>query len=529
MYIYIKDDQVFCMMKVIGGHSIATDNTCKTYQALKDFFANAPKELDTFIYLCNALPTESTSNILTQLRTYRTLLKIIMEKSSYEMITRDSYQASIPPGLHAMVLDSQTHPDNFLKSTNPIFFVAHKREGDGLIEQRSVLGSTLRAAFADIRKENIKPSGPSVAAYAERARNEPLPTSEEDETILKTLHSIWQALHYPEASWTLAEGALQERIEMIKQTGDLDDNYDAGQIIHALDDKAAMLFQENLSSYAANILVNIPQEYHADKLSVLTQFFLATVNIYLYDKKDYQTNLGAVFDADQHLSSALAEKIKVALNAGNDAENAIVEFLVEKRCMEALSPDEMAAIKAAFSTQYLAIRDSDHMDEFFVKPQNTDSCWFEYGGALSVELCQFANNINIEEQRDFIQEKIDNFQQIERAADNSIAYAGDPALILIRQLAASNSPPDTLDTLLFYIIEKNIRDPELVTTIINNIGTAINKENSKGYTPLHMAAQNGHTQTVLALIEKGAKVSAMNYEGNTPLHMAAQNGHTQTF
>ena len=494
MYIYIKDDQVFCMMKVIGGHSIATDNTCRTYQALKDFFANAPKELDTLIDMQAALNPES--KVLAQLRTYRTLLDTIMTTSS-SGITADDYQASIPPGLHAMVLDSQTDPDNFLKSTNPIFFVAHKREGDGLIEQRSVLGSTLRAAFADIRKENIKPSGPSVAAYAERARNEPLPTSEEDETILKKLHSIWQALHYPEASWTLAEGALQERIEMIKQVGDLDDNYDIDQISHALDDKAEMLFQENLSSYAASIVANIALDdtTKADKLSVLTQFFLATVNIYLYDKKAYQTNLGAVFDADQHLSSALAEKIKVALNAGNDAENAIVEFLVEKRCMEALSPDEMAAIKAAFSTQYLAIRDSDHMDEFFVKPQDTDSCWFEYGGALSVELCQFANNINIEEQRDFIQEKIDNFQQIERAADNSIAYAGDPALILIRQLAASNSPPDTLDTLLFYIIEKNIRDPELVTTIINNIGTAINKENSKGYTPLHMAAQNGHTQT----------------------------------
>ncbi|MBT4885200.1 MAG: hypothetical protein HON55_03495, partial [Legionellales bacterium] len=42
MYVYIKDEQVFLMMKVIGGQSIATDNTCKTYKELKSFFDNAP-------------------------------------------------------------------------------------------------------------------------------------------------------------------------------------------------------------------------------------------------------------------------------------------------------------------------------------------------------------------------------------------------------------------------------------------------------------------------------------------------------
>ncbi|MEN6625295.1 MAG: M56 family metallopeptidase [Candidatus Sumerlaeia bacterium] len=49
-----------------------------------------------------------------------------------------------------------------------------------------------------------------------------------------------------------------------------------------------------------------------------------------------------------------------------------------------------------------------------------------------------------------------------------------------------------------------------------------------GFTPLHMAAQNGHLDTVKLLIGKGADVSARSETGLTPLHLAAQGGHGET-
>ena len=50
-------------------------------------------------------------------------------------------------------------------------------------------------------------------------------------------------------------------------------------------------------------------------------------------------------------------------------------------------------------------------------------------------------------------------------------------------------------------------------------------------TPLHMAALAGNTNTVIALLDSGAKLQPRAGEslyGATPLYLAAQNGHTET-
>ena len=45
------------------------------------------------------------------------------------------------------------------------------------------------------------------------------------------------------------------------------------------------------------------------------------------------------------------------------------------------------------------------------------------------------------------------------------------------------------------------------------------------FTPLSIAAQFGNVQEVLALIEAGADINVCNHIGWTPLYMAAGNGH----
>ena len=47
-----------------------------------------------------------------------------------------------------------------------------------------------------------------------------------------------------------------------------------------------------------------------------------------------------------------------------------------------------------------------------------------------------------------------------------------------------------------------------------------------GRTPLHLAARNGHTEVVAALITAQAAVNAIDDEGMTPLALAAAKGHT---
>ena len=57
----------------------------------------------------------------------------------------------------------------------------------------------------------------------------------------------------------------------------------------------------------------------------------------------------------------------------------------------------------------------------------------------------------------------------------------------------------------------------------------MNAANENGFTALMIAAQNGHTATVLALVQEcGADVNAAQQDGCTTLMSAAQNGHTAT-
>ena len=53
-------------------------------------------------------------------------------------------------------------------------------------------------------------------------------------------------------------------------------------------------------------------------------------------------------------------------------------------------------------------------------------------------------------------------------------------------------------------------------------------QSNKGNTPLMIASQKGHIQTVSILLQNGAHVNMQNNDGWPPLMIASQNGHSQT-
>ena len=54
-------------------------------------------------------------------------------------------------------------------------------------------------------------------------------------------------------------------------------------------------------------------------------------------------------------------------------------------------------------------------------------------------------------------------------------------------------------------------------------GVDINESGMYGWTPLHYASRDGHSEVVNVLVAAGAEVNKTDYNGNTPLHFASFN------
>ena len=68
---------------------------------------------------------------------------------------------------------------------------------------------------------------------------------------------------------------------------------------------------------------------------------------------------------------------------------------------------------------------------------------------------------------------------------------------------------------------------EIVKALLTGEGIDINARGDSNLTPLHYAARNGHIEVVEVLLKNGAPVDLVSDEYDTPLHYAAQNGHTK--
>jgi ankyrin repeat protein len=65
---------------------------------------------------------------------------------------------------------------------------------------------------------------------------------------------------------------------------------------------------------------------------------------------------------------------------------------------------------------------------------------------------------------------------------------------------------------------------EVVQALLGREGTDVNRSDRGGYTALHVAASEGHTEVARALLQAGANARKDNEYGQTPLHYASAKG-----
>lgn len=87
----------------------------------------------------------------------------------------------------------------------------------------------------------------------------------------------------------------------------------------------------------------------------------------------------------------------------------------------------------------------------------------------------------------------------------------------------STSNPDVKKEVNFKPIHSAIRwnkPLDEIEKLLVSLEAVNSVDSNNGNRPVHIAAQNGHFETLQLLINKGADLNAQNAKGNTPIHMA---------
>eukprot|EP00731_Ephydatia_muelleri_P014725 Em0008g445a len=70
--------------------------------------------------------------------------------------------------------------------------------------------------------------------------------------------------------------------------------------------------------------------------------------------------------------------------------------------------------------------------------------------------------------------------------------------------------------------------PRKTSIFLSGTEISPNSRSKDGQTALHISSKNGHTDTMVALLERGADIYARDKDGQTALHISSKNGHTDT-
>ena len=472
MYIYLKDSQLFLMMRIISGDIISRDNTCKTYAALRDCMEEAPRAIEANIAIYEHLAgNPKIDNILTQLYTYQELLDIVIQQLQTVDINSDNYSPTIPRGAHTITLASQTNPDNFLTHQSPTFSLRHSNIGD--IQHHSFLGNSLRNAISTIDMSTIHGFTTDLSSFKSAVKDLEILTQLDDEEILHQLETVWKEQQYPAALWAtpIAEGydslsvkqRLEKRLSAIRALDESDLYIDIGQLIGIL--PIGIEFSKSpyiLERYILDITKNWGHAPNTmvDKVSVLIQFYLAIINVSCKEQDPSTANIGMILEENSALSAELTQAIVTSLQERTPLDQCIIDFLITQGILHDI--DHQSVIDL-FEKTYIIVRDQEHMDQHTIRSLRSDSPYVHYADAFCVELSSWIKQLSpiYNTDPEFFDKKIDALQAY-KLPGNVIQYDGSDVRAPIQALLDHDYPAHTIFELM---LEYNVSSVDLFEAI----------------------------------------------------------------
>lgn len=460
-YIYInsKTNTVHLLMPIMSGTEIGLDNTCKSVYSLQEFFglAGADKQqsaLGVLVdykavlefdlkYMPASAEKTAKAQRLSQIDTYLDILKQVQQDSRITNPLMRNFPVYPEPltllmqsaeaNLHSIILRPRVQ-DNYLRTTaiKPTFSANHNQMVNDEIVSKASLFDTLRDTYQTIPLTPKSKEG--LIAYIVSKRKD-LPVNF-DQTKAELKRAIKAAFGMDErfeqtqsnqakrtagavASVSMNQPYLDEQLGIDADNPATTEDYVRGLIEFCTPN----LFDhiEESPFYTVN---------DPERLSILTQFFLASLNIACCDASITTADFGQALEGDVTLVEALAKTVKEALTHSASVEEALISFInqhqnrfgLTTRISEESLPALMGSptLNERFQSHWEAIKESPHFDEFMLLAKRRGLfVTHQYNMAI-----HFANFLQMGWQDNRLDEQLQDFNTVDKP-NNVIPYKNE--------------------------------------------------------------------------------------------------------
>ena len=380
-YIHVNPvtNRVHLLVPFVGGQDISTDNTCRSTTELNAFFGGGGvNELESYksvlefhISLLEEGDARRTikEERLAQINTY--LEAVISMRGIYKDVA--NLFLSKPSNLYSIQLRPRIQ-DPISHVVNPVFNVNRGNDSSGT--PSSPLYNHMHAVFPRLTLGKPNPRTALITAALSA-----LPQDAAFEDIQRVLTEQCQTLfsmpvdfqsyikHSPNRP-SENQTVNKAHIDALMGFGD---DATSEEYIDALLGTCALSLWTTLPGSPFYLDIYATPDEQAERLSMMTQFYLGVFNIYCRAQGISNQNFGKVLDNSPTLSQALVDAVSQALTNGNDVESTVIAFFnthkKEFNFSRALNPADKDAIQQKFEITYrtvTATKENPHMDDFMI-------------------------------------------------------------------------------------------------------------------------------------------------------------------
>ena len=397
-YIYINpaNNQVHLLVPMVGGQEISTDNTCKSTASLDEFFKQgaALRELSTYQsalefdlqFLNSGHPLKAPKyQRLNQINEY--IKAINAMKSGYsEAITALMHG---PSNLYSIQLRPRIQ-DPESSVVNSVFSM--NRNNDDTGTPKSALYNAMYTAYPNTTVAALDPKLQLNKSVLAALPEQPVNFAGIQSALTKQCHHLFGlTIDFTKASdgSAVIKASINELMGFTPENPATTEDY-----IAALLGTCALNMFDTIPTPPFYRVQDTPEK--TEKLSILTQFFLAQVNIYCVAKKISSSNFGVVLDKSSNLSNELAGIVSSSLEAGAPVEERLCTFLNEHTAdfslIRPLNLEDIDSIKQKFNRTYATVTataENPHMDDFMVLDTTTKAGRFvTHQGAICTDFSE---------------------------------------------------------------------------------------------------------------------------------------------